>query len=538
MSFRNERKIFWATSALSGKKVLSLYSPQFGYVIYDDDEWRSDAWDPLSYGRDIDWNRPFLEQVLELSKAVPKPAASRINMVNSEYSGNADGLKNCYLLFNSNNTEDSAYGNGVDYCAQCYDNSHIQKCQMCYGSFWLMNCNQAYFSSRCEDCTNVWFSRDCVGCSDCFGCVNLRLKKYCIFNVQYGREEYLERIAEMKLSSWTGLSRQIVAAEKLWNSHPYKYLQGVQNSEVSGDYITNSKNVQESYLIRAGEEIKYSQYAQVPVVKDVYDTSLFGQGSELLYETCVCGWGARNLKFCYETWGDVADSEYCISCQHASNLFGCIGMRGRYCILNKAYSKEEYEALISRIKKHMDDMPYIDKQGRVYKYGEFFPPEFAPVAYTHSIAPEHIPLTKDEALAQGFVWLDSEEKEYQTNFKAADLPDDIKDVSENISKEIIQCADCKKGYRIIPDELRFLKQIGVPLPRTCVDCRHSARIKQRNRAVFYERVCACNHPGGIYENTTVHFHGQGPCDNLFKTSYAPERLEIVYCEACYNAEFA
>lgn len=31
-------------------------------------------------------------------------------------------------------------------------------------------------------------------------------------------------------------------------------------------------------------------------------------------------------------------------------------------------------------------------------------------------------------------------------------------------------------------------------------------------------------------------HGNIPCPNEFQTSYAPDRPEIVYCEACYQAE--
>ncbi len=539
IAFRNERKVFWTTSALSGKKILTLYAPSFGLTIYDDDEWRSDAWDPLEYGRDVDFSRPFLAQIFELSKVVPLPAASRINMVNSEYSGNADGLKNCYLMFNSNHTEDSAYGNGVDFSAHCYDNSHIQKGQLCYGSFWLTNCNQVHFSSRCEDSANLWFSRDCAGCSDCFGCANLRRKKYCIFNVQYSKEEYERRLADMRLSTWSGLTTHAAEAYALWGGQPYKYLQGVQNAMVSGEYITHSKNVQQSYIIREGEDIKYSQYLQVPFGKDAYDASLFGSHSELLYETTTCGWGARNVKFSYESWGEIRDAEYCMHCQHASNLFGCVGMKGsQYCILNKRYSKEEYESLVSKIKKHMDDVPYIDSLGRTYKYGEFFPAEFSPIAYPSSIAPEHFPLSKEEAVAQGFVWLDPEEREYQTTLPAADLPDDIKDADERVSKEIIACAQCGKAYRIIPDELRFLKKVGIPLARTCVDCRHAARITQRNRARFYERNCACSRTGTSYRNSVDHFHGSDPCPNDFETSYAPDRPEIVYCEACYNAETA
>ena len=51
---------------------------------------------------------------------------------------------------------------------------------------------------------------------------------------------------------------------------------------------------------------------------------------------------------------------------NSSNLFGCVGLRNKqYCILNKQYTKEEYEKLVPKIIEHMNNMPYIDKKGRV-----------------------------------------------------------------------------------------------------------------------------------------------------------------------------
>mgnify|MGYP001617634848 CR=1 FL=1 len=184
-AFRNERKLFKTKSAKSGKDILALYMPRSDLTVYDEKEWWADDWDPMQYGREYDFSRPFLEQFRELMHRVPRFSRSVINMVNSDYCANAGELKNCYLLFNSNNDEDSAYGNGVNDSKDCFDNSHVMKCGRCYNSFWLANSYQTHFSSHCEDCTGVWFSKNCRGCSDCFGCVNLRSQKYNIFNVAY-----------------------------------------------------------------------------------------------------------------------------------------------------------------------------------------------------------------------------------------------------------------------------------------------------------------------------------------------------------------
>ncbi len=515
--WRNERKLFRGKSALSGKNLLTLYPPEAGYIIYGNEEWKG-GYDPLAYGQEMDFNRPFLTQLFELNKKVPKPAGSRIRIVNSEYSDNASDLKNCYLLFNSNFDEDSGYGNGVDRCQFCYDNSHIQGCERCYHSFWLTNCYQAHFSSRCEDCTDIWFSRDCRGCNNCIGCANLRTKNYCIFNKQYSKEEYQAKLKEFNFSSWKNLAGMSKKAKEFWLKFPNKFMQGIKNQNVSGEFVTNSKNVLDSYVIRECENLRYVQYSQEPSSKDCYDLSVGGYNAEQIYECAICGWGAYNVKFSWECWDNALNMEYCAYCHNSSDLFGCASMQnGQYCILNKRYSKEEYENLVAKIKKHMDDMPYVDKLGRVYKYGEFFPAESSPFAYTHTISPDHFPLTKEEAIVQGFRWQDPNPTEYQTTKDARNLADNIEDVGTEILKEIIKCEKCGRAYRIIEPELQFLKQMKIPVPRWCVDCRHHDRISQRNPAIFYNRKC-------------------DKCGKDIKTSYAPDRPEIVYCEACYQQE--
>jgi len=73
MSFRNERNLYRRTCDASGKQIISMYNPECGYKVYDQKIWRSDSWDPMSYGRDFDFTRSFTEQFGELMKLVPLP---------------------------------------------------------------------------------------------------------------------------------------------------------------------------------------------------------------------------------------------------------------------------------------------------------------------------------------------------------------------------------------------------------------------------------------------------------------------------------
>jgi len=170
-----------------------------------------------------------------------------------------------------------------------------------------------------------------------------------------------------------------------------------------------------------------------------------------------------------------------MNCHTSSNLFGCVGLRNKqYCILNKQYSKEEYEALVPKIKAHMTDMPYVDSAGRIYKYGEFFPFEFSLLAFNQSSAQEYFPKTKEEVLAMNLPWHDADPHEYESTLTSDQLPDSIEEVGDEILKERIQCQDCKKAYLIIAKELAFYQRFKIPLPRKCYQCRYADRLANRN----------------------------------------------------------
>jgi hypothetical protein len=525
IAFRNERKLFRNINARTGEKILTIYPPESRMVVYTDEDYRSDVWDPFEYGQDYDFSRPFFEQILELMKKVPRPARNYIvnSMINSDYSANAGWLKNCYLLFNTDHNEDCAYGNGVNYSKDCLDISHCNNSERCYESFWILKCNRAHFCSQCVECLETWFCKDCLGCSNCFGCMNLRNKKYCIFNEQYSKEDYLEKIYAMKLDSWKGIGEARRLAHEFWLKLPNKYHQGIKNINSTGAYVTNSKNVRYGYLVRECEDCKYVQYLQSsPPSRNCYDFTIWGENNQFGYEVTTSGGGTFNLKFSIECWPNMRDSEYCIFCKDSSNLFACVGLNKKeYCIFNKQYTKEEYFRLREKIIDHMNKISYTDKGGRVYHYGEFFPIEFSPFAYNQTLAFDHFPLSKEGALQAGYSWEDSKPQEYQITMNAVDLPDTIEEVNDDILNAIISCADCKKAYRIIKQELDFLKREKIPLPHYCIACRHFYRIAQRLPSKLWHRKCM--KPG---------------CNNEFETSYAPDRPEIVYCESCYNQEVA
>jgi len=549
MAWRNDWHLFKKQDARTSEPIFSFFTPEAPVKVYDRDYYLSDAWDPGSYARDIDWTRPFFEQFGELLEEVPLPAHSMQSIVNSEFCTNASYIKNCYYSRGLTHTEDCAYVIWDTASKNCMDSHMTDRCELGYGNVNCDRCYKTLFSVSCEDCQNVTLSMDCVGCSNCVGCVGLRSKSYCIFNVPYTREEYEAKIAELDLGSSRAFEETRRKAYAVWLSFPVKYIHGLQNMNVSGDYIYNSKNAAHCYRVKGAENSKFCMNVLDAPVKDCYDYANWGAGCELMYECLVCGDHNYNCKCCWNCFPANKNLQYCVFCASSADLFGCVSLRKKqYCIFNKQYSKEEYEELVPRLIEHMNAMPYKGTRGLIYRYGDYFPLEFSPYPYNVTAAHEFFPKTKEEVRNMGLSWKEDEKREYVPTVAATDLPDRSSEADSVIVNEVIACSDggrcgheCTMAFRIIPQELKFLQRLSLPLPRRCPNCRHGERVALRNGPRFWHRGCQCagvRSQNGVYQNTAKHLHGTAKCLNEFETSYAPERPEIVYCEQCYNAEVA
>jgi hypothetical protein len=549
MSFRNFRFIYPRICAGTGKKIFSSLPPDAPMPPYDKEYWLSDNWDAMEYGKEYDFSRPFFEQMKELYHTVPWAPMWQHNTVNSDY-GVAIDAKNCYLCFDAGFIEDSAYGVTLQHSRQCFDTINCKHCELCYFLINGSNCYKTFFSRNCDSCSEVWFSSDCTGCDNCFGCAGLRNKNYYIFNEPHTKETYKKNLEKLKLHSWVGLQAAYKIAQAAWLKHPVKYQHSFQAAGCTGDYLYHATELRNCFFAEGPQNCAHSQSIVYTPIRDSMDVTSSGIGIELDYEISDAGDTMYKVFFA-DSCATVSESQYVINCKQSSNLFGCVAIRSKqYCILNKQYSKEEYERLIPKIIEHMNAMPYVDAKNRVYKYGEFFPLDMSPIGYNESQAYEYFPIPEEEARGMGFKWKIPEKRNYDITKKTKDLPNSINDVSDDVVNDVIQCehdeagnhpfqceANCPTAFRITSQELQFYKQMELSLPRACFNCRHSQRASWRNLPQLYKRSCICLSQD-VYTNAVTHFHGSTPCPNAFETSYAPERPEIVYCEQCYQAEVA
>ncbi|MCM2339216.1 MAG: hypothetical protein NDI62_02040 [Burkholderiales bacterium] len=534
MAFRDYRVLYKRISDKTGKTIFSIVPQESPFKVWERDIWWSDELNSLDYGREYDFNKNFFIQLKELFLDVPIPSQTSWDMVNSDYCSGAHDLKNCYLVFVAAISEDSMYSAEINRTKNSIDVTRIESSELCYQSFALTKCYRTLFSSHCENCMDVWFSRDLIGCNSCFGCTNLRNKQYFVFNKQYSKGEYEKFIRDFNLGSYEALEKTKRKTDIILNKNIRKFLEGRYNNNVSGEYINNSKNVHQSYYVIGGEDSKYIQVFFTRNFKDCYDCTLWGENSELCYECSSVGSDCFNNKFNYRCSKGCQNCEYSFSCTGCTNIFGCSGLRNKqYCILNKQYTKEAYEELLPKIKQHMNDLPYVDKRGVIYKYGEFLPSDLSPFCYNESLAQDYFPLMKGEILEKGYKWREEEKRNYLIDIKQEDIADDILSIDSSIIGKVIEClhhsknnhfesncdGSCTEAFKITETELSFYKRMNIPIPRLCPNCRHFERIKMRNGIKLYKRKCM-----------------KEGCDNEFETSYAPERKEIVYCERCYQQE--
>lgn len=534
-NFRNVRSLYKRSCALCGKGIITMYHIDDPAPVFCNPCWNSDNWDQFATAMEIDWSKPFLSQWYELFQKAPRFSLWQVPpLENCEFTNYSINNKNCYLSYSITGCEDVRYSENIDKSRNCLDNLYLNEGEGCYEN---IDCNKNYntmYTIQSKSCIDSWFLFDCVNCSNCFMSSNLRNKQYVFRGEQLNREEYMKRLDEINTNKNSTIESLNNEFKILIDNSIHKYADTVGSVDVTGNHITNSRNVINSFGIYNSENIKNGMRI-LNNCKDSQD--LYGlAGGELIYDCVAASFQTYNCAFSFLCNTGVSNVRYTTFCLSSTNLFGSVGLKkASYCILNKQYTKEEYEELVPKIIEHMNAMPYIDSIGRIYKFGEFFPVEFSPYDYNESIVFDLYPTDKQNAVRQGYSWKENEKRDYNITLESENIPDSLDNITDDILNETIRCQHkqecdhlCTFAFRITQDDLQFYRDNKLPLPRTCPNCRHYERLSKREPVELWHRVCMCDKVG--------HSHGEGKCDVEFDTSYAPERPEKVYCERCYQQE--
>ena len=537
LSFRNERKLYKRKCDYSWKEIISTYSPDKKNKVYDQDIWWSDKWEALDYWIDFDFNKTFFEPFNDLIQDSPrKHINQKKENTNSIYSNIITWVKNSYLSFAGAYSENIYYTNWFGYNKNCIDSSYIVNSENCYECLDLDRCYNCKYTLNSSNCNDSIFLYNCKNCSYCLLSANLYWKKYYINNKKFTREDYKKIID--KLTQYAFLKDYIESFNLLLNKVVRKNLDNNWSDRSIWNKVINSKNV-----------LNWFDVYNVNFARNIFDWWWWESLMDFyeFFDDCSNSYEWQEMwksykaiccSYCYL----VNNISYCLDCYNCSNLFWCVWLRNKsYCILNKQYTKEEYNKLVPKIIEHMQ---------KTWERWESFPSSLSPFWYNETVAEEYFPMTREEVINDTVIsseWNESRDLKKETSplhskwhtflhwkvfnwsdyeapkpkvdkiIPANKLPEDIKDIPDDILNRAIECEVTKKPFRIIPGELEFYRKHNLPIPRRHPDRRHLDRMKLRNPRKLFDRKC-------------------DKCKKDIKTTYSPERLEIVYCEECYNNE--
>jgi len=505
---RNERSLYKRTCDLCKREIVAMYPKEAPFPVYCQECFFSDKWNAEDFGQEFLEDQPFFEQFRTLLNKVPHLNIINKQSQNSEYCNYAYSQKNCYLTWGSHYEEDCLHDAYSTKNKDSMDFLWMYGSELMYECMFGKNCYHSMFLDHCEECQDCYFSHDLKGCKNCLFCANLHQKEFHIFNEPCSKEEFESKLKELSLHTHKGLQearRQFL--EVLPQKFPARSHYIVQCENCIGDTMNNCKNMRYCFFCADSEDCTYG--CQIDGTYSSMDMDYMGYDrSDRLYQTIGC-LGLFDCIGCNACWNG-GPLKYCQFCYSCADCFGCASLHQKtHCILNKEYSKEEYENLNAKIKEQMKS------EGT---WGTFFPAELTPFAYNESMAIDWFPLSKEEAAARGLRWKEGDEiPEVEKVIPAEQLPDSIDDIPDDVLNWAITCEVSKRPFLIVKQELAFYRKMRLPVPHFHPEERHKMRLERRNPRMLWLRKC-------------------GKCEKEIQTTYSPERPETVYCEECYLKE--
>jgi len=482
--------------------MIANFSSDKPHKVFSREAWWSDSWNAKDYARNFDFTKTFTEQFNELVKAVPHCNLITTNCENCDYTNFFLNSRNSYLIFGGANSEDCMYGKYIVRSKNCMDNLAIYNCELCYeciGCQGLYNCKYAMNSHNCSDSLMI---ENCQGCKNCIGCFGLIQKEYHIFNQAYSKEDYEKFAREYEYLTWQKISYLKEKLMELAQILPHRHAQNFSSENCTGNNIYNSKNCARCFDINECEDSKFLNFS--PKSRNTYDVVFSAPGPlDYCYQLCSAV-GMVNCMFNYLVWYG-SDIYYSINCHNCKNIFGCVGLKSQeYCIFNKQFTKEEYEKEVAKIIAHMQ------KTG---EWGEFFDYSSAQFGYNETVAQEYFPLTEEQVKNLNANWHD-DTREKLEGIHQNEIPEDIRNVPDDITTKVLTCEITGRPYKIIPQELEFYRRQKLPIPHRHSDTRHMDRIRTHSPYRLLERSCS-------------------RCKTKVQTVYDEKTAKILYCEKCY-----
>ena len=453
-SFRNEINVFFRKCDLTGELIMSQFPQSSPFKVFRHDLWWSQEFEVPE--ADYVPGESFFAQFHRLQLKVPRMStACDSTIVNSPYVNCVNHCKDCHMIFASGSDEDCFYSLNLERSQSTMNASIAHECTLCHEITSCRTCYNLDFSAYCNECFDSRFLYDCRRCKNCFLCVGLVGKEYCILNKQYSKEDYEREIKKYEFLTHEAIDANYAKLEEMKRGYIHKYANLIGSENCTGNDISFSQNCLNSYIVEYSKDcINGTSLRQS---KDCLDFDLWGDPGELCYNSMSCGYGAYYLRMCFDCWNNCRFLTYCDSCPGSEECFGCIGLKRRkYCILNKQYSKEAYGKKVDEI---------ISDMKKSSEWGQFFPPFCSPYALNNSMANEYFEVDKKLADKLGYEWMDkSSEKKYDPRllYSGSKMSEEVK--YEDLKGKVLLCKKSGLPFNVQAKELELLQRKKLPLP--------------------------------------------------------------------------
>lgn len=491
------------------EQVVSVYPPDSPYTTYDFAYWYSDEWDPTQFSAEFK-EGAYLPQIAEFLNSVPRPPLDRDpNGINCEYTLGGTRGKNNYICAWSWHAEDSSYCLDTRYNKEFVDCITSSGGELGYELVGCIDCAHSIYLLDCNQCLESSFLYDCKNCTSCFMSANLRNRHYVFRGQQLSKEEYQHELSKIDFGSRTHIQILKRELEEISNQAMHRSLNTVSCELTVGEF---SEECRDAYFVFLAKKLEHCRFVEIAdTTRDSSDVTSCAN-NDLQYETLVSVRGSNNKFSLYIR--DCSDMEYSLQCNNCESCFGCAGLKNkRFHILNRPYAEEEYWKKVDEIKTSM-----LVRE----EYGEMFSLSLGLMPYQSSIAQKEFPLVKDQASKRGISWYTEPDIQIPSGariLQPEDVPDNIRDVPDEVLNSVLICEETRKPFRLVPNELQFYRRMNLPVPVRHPWIRMMDRSKYERPLELYLFKCSA-------------------CQEDSWSSYSPDKqaqLNIL-CQKCYLRE--
>jgi hypothetical protein len=552
-SYINDRNLYKRIDSKTWKEIISIYSSDYKGQVYNTEDYKKfildDGW--LKFWKEI-WKDIF-EDFIWIYNNFPKQ--SRLvypSVENSDYTSHIWRIKNAYMSYCVfSDCENIFFSYRVILaCTNVYSSVNIVKSSNVYFS------NTVWWSYNISFCDNLYKCSDLLFCeymknsSDCIFCCNLVNSKYMIFNKKYDKNKYEE------------IKKDIY--KRINNKEQFSFLKQKYNDFLKENLVKPLKdmNLCENVVWEKTYDSKncINTFTCSWLENWVNWMTVWWKGNDHLVNIISSSewWiNCENIVWTFSFWPNIyniffsfwviegsKNIYYSYDIESSEEIMFCVWLKNKkYCILNKQYSKEEYFFLKTKI---------IEDLKKQNKWGDSLPLKISVFPYNDTLSFDLFKINKliDKAWNEEIIdenatgtvtllWthyisnaiLDfwSWEKfkiKWRTRNKNINIPDwiekiksdslpNIDAVNDDILKKSIECEKTWRLFKIVKNELDFLRKKNLPLPTIHNENRIEKLLRIRPTWKLYIWEC-------------------DKCKKESLTVYKVKPKYKLYCDSCYK----